>query len=80
MLIAASEELGDRISAARRIRGISIGEMAQVLRCSPKVYRKVESGHEPISLVMGAEISVYLSVNLSDLLRDRGAPERESLR
>lgn len=69
MMIAASEELGARISAARRIRGITVGEMAKVLRCSLKVYRRVEAGKEPISLVMGAEISVFLSVNLSELLQ-----------
>ncbi len=70
MLIGTSEELGNRIRAARRIRGISVEEMARVLNCSPKVYSRVEAGREPISLVMGAEISIYLSVNLRELLPD----------
>ena len=72
---AASKELGSRIGAARRIRGITVQKMAQVLRCSPQIYSRVEAGREPISLVMGAEISVYLSVNLRELLQGSEAGE-----
>lgn len=71
MMIAPDQQLARQICTARLIKGISIVQMAAELGCSTKLYRRVELGIEPISLVMGAEISLILGVNLRALLWER---------
>jgi len=60
------EEIGQKIRALRKERGLTIKDLAQAVRCSPSFISQVERGKASPSIATLKQIASALKVNIVD--------------
>ena len=85
-MFVSFKAIGSNIRAARKARGLTQEQAAELLKMSQLHFGRLERGERPAALEQLAQIARVLDVSMSDLLRgsvDGGdlsfAPDAESL-